>query len=188
MALNDSRVIHRSIDPTVPPSTERKKEDEAESAEQDPDRVITDSRRATTEDRLLTDDELLLLYKGTKLRSAYDAVFTKMPSEHSNTYQARVQSATRGMSEPMFTSFTHYWKVTLGKFGASPAFGPGTDAVVYPPDYIFISDPLDAAAPRPEVVGVLKTHRREDMEPGLPRQGICGSDHVSLVAEVVNGG
>jgi len=36
-----------------------------------------------------------------------------------------------------------------------------------------------------EVVGFMKVPKTEEMEPGLPQKGICGSDHVSLVADVI---
>lgn len=49
-------------------------------------------------------------------------------------------------------------------------------------DYIFILDPPSHIS---HIVGLLKPHTREDMEPGLPQKGVCGSDHVSLVSEIV---
>ena len=49
-------------------------------------------------------------------------------------------------------------------------------------DYIFILDPPSRTS---HVVGLLKPHTTQDMEPGLPQKGICGSDHVSLVSEIV---
>ncbi|KAJ7070955.1 hypothetical protein C8F01DRAFT_1108475 [Mycena amicta] len=62
--LQSSRVVHVSIDPAVPPTvTAPLKEDEEEAV--DPDRVITNARRALPSDGLLSDDELVAL-------SAYD--------------------------------------------------------------------------------------------------------------------
>ena len=48
-------------------------------------------------------------------------------------------------------------------------------------DYIFI---LDVEGSRPQILGLLAPHLRENLEPGLPQQGVCGSDHISLVAEL----
>lgn len=50
------------------------------------------------------------------------------------------------------------------------------------PDYIFILDPPSHVS---HVVGLLKPHITKDMEPGLPQKDVCGSDHVSLVSEIV---
>ena len=50
------------------------------------------------------------------------------------------------------------------------------------PDYIFVLDPPSRTS---HVVGLLKPHTTKDMEPGLPRKGVCGSDHVSLLSEIV---
>jgi len=50
------------------------------------------------------------------------------------------------------------------------------------PDYIFILDPPSRTS---HVVGLLKPHTTKDMEPGLPQKAICGSDHVSLLSEIV---
>lgn len=49
-------------------------------------------------------------------------------------------------------------------------------------DYIFILDPPDK---RSVVIGLSRPHRTEDLDPGLPRKGVCGSDHISLSAEIM---
>ena len=48
-------------------------------------------------------------------------------------------------------------------------------------DYIFVIDPPDRVS---SVVGLLKPHQTSDLDPGIPRKGISGSDHVSLAAEL----
>jgi len=48
-------------------------------------------------------------------------------------------------------------------------------------DYIFILDPPEEHS---QVLGFLATHRTADLAGGLPLKGVCGSDHVSLVAEI----
>lgn len=52
----------------------------------------------------------------------------------------------------------------------------------YSTDYIFILDPVDRQS---AVVGLLKPHSTDNLQPGIPRKGVCGSDHVSLCAELV---
>ena len=48
-------------------------------------------------------------------------------------------------------------------------------------DYIWVIDPPDR---RVAVTRLLQPHTTDNLEPGLPRKGVCGSDHVSLAAEV----
>jgi len=48
-------------------------------------------------------------------------------------------------------------------------------------DYIWVVDPPDRRA---VVTCLLQPHITDNLEPGLPRKGVCGSDHVSLAAEV----
>ncbi|KAG9042668.1 hypothetical protein FS837_010582 [Tulasnella sp. UAMH 9824] len=200
-SLEHSRVIHISLDPTVPPTPNASnvKEDEGGAAaaasttteetksatgteeksnekkgnekETDPDRIITNSRRAVPSDDLLSDEELLRLFgceEGKGLRSGYDEAQRLLSSDSKDgLFGGRVEDATVGLWEPMYTSYTFWWKLTL--------------------DYIFILDPLEPAD-KPEIVGVLKPHTKEDMDPGLPRAGVCGSDHTSLVLEFKRGG
>lgn len=43
---------------------------------------------------------------------------------------------------------------------------------------------FDQVRPQFQVMGILKTPRTTDLGTGLPLKGVCGSDHVSLVAEI----
>jgi RNA exonuclease NGL2 len=167
--LHMSRVIHITIDPTVLPTTKKADDEEGDGSEADPDRVINNSRVATSSDGLLSDLELTSLFiHGAKLRSAYDE---GQRAQRDNgtpgdlyTFGDRVPSPpTRlGAHEPMWTSYTHYWKATL--------------------DYIFF---VDTPKHSINVAGYLNPHRTTDMKSGLPQIGICGSDHVSLCAELL---
>ncbi|KAG8907569.1 hypothetical protein FRB99_003493 [Tulasnella sp. 403] len=187
-----SRVIHVSLDPTIAsdPSTSRRDNDEGGDGESnDPDRAILDARRPQASDALLSNDEIIQLFGNGKypLRSAYDEALAAVPSEIGNVFSARDPSASCGRNEPLYTSFTFYWKVTLG---GVPCFSMSITKTTLTRtiDYIFIAHPLETASPAPRVVGVLKGHRQTDMEPGLPRKGICGSDHVSLMVEIAQDG
>ncbi|KAG9000908.1 hypothetical protein FRB94_001549 [Tulasnella sp. JGI-2019a] len=187
-SLQDSRVIHLSRDPSVAATypTTGSPEDEDEGAaidintsaspgeQKDPDRVITNARPALPEDGLLSDAEMVRLYEGGKrklrLRSGYDESLAEVPGEHNNLYGVRDLTVTYGKNEPMYTSFTHFWHLTL--------------------DYIFIADPIDAEdnpQSRVSIVGVLRPHKKKDLGDGLPKRGVCGSDHVALMIEVSNG-
>jgi len=161
-----SRVVHASIDPSVAHTVAATKDDdEGEATKDDPDRVITNARNAKIGDGLLSDEELRFLFQPNgNLRSVYDEGQRFVTGEHDNVIRARIDNMAperKGSFEPMWTSYTHYWKTTL--------------------DYIFILDP---PYQRSKVVGFLKTHRTSDLAAGLPLKGVSGSDHVSLVGEI----
>lgn len=116
--LDASRVVHISIDPTVPATT-KTEPDEGEEA--DPDRVIRNSRVAKPADGLLSDSELLKLFP-CSLRSAYDegqrAARALTSSGDMVTFADRMTFPVEklGAYEPMWTSYTHFWQSTLGAF------------------------------------------------------------------------
>lgn len=117
--LEASRVIHISIDPSITPIPAALRDDEeGNTAEHDPDRVITNARIASNEDGLLSNEELHTLFNAFgPLRSVYDEAQRSVVSEHDNVVGARLSDATpvqTGFYEPMWTSYTHFWKTTLG--------------------------------------------------------------------------
>ncbi|KAI6007331.1 Endonuclease/exonuclease/phosphatase [Pisolithus albus] len=158
--LDVSRVVHVSIDPSVPESSS------AEGEEGDPDRVIRNSRVAEVPDGLLSDSEFSDLFRHP-LRSTYDeGQRMRKAAATSNdvvTFGDRMPFSTArlGANEPMWTSYTHYWKTTL--------------------DYIFF---LDSPHTHTEVIGYLQAHLTENVVQGLPQLGVCGSDHFSLCAQL----
>ncbi|KAJ7181744.1 Endonuclease/exonuclease/phosphatase [Mycena crocata] len=162
--LEISRVVHKSIDPTVSETVVgAPAEDENEAV--DPDRVITNARRAVPTDGLLSDSELASLFSSANVvRSVYDEGLRqhKVTSTDLKTFGDRVSlpATTKGFHEPEYTSYTHYWKTVL--------------------DYIFILTNRSAV-----VGGLIAPHAVKDLNPGLPQKGVSGSDHVSLCAEVV---
>ncbi|KAJ7619112.1 Endonuclease/exonuclease/phosphatase [Mycena polygramma] len=156
------RLEHVSIDPTVPPTTtEASPDDESEAV--DPDRVITNARRAVPADGLLSDSELASLFSPANIvRSAYDEGLRqhRQTTEGSRTFGDRLSLPrdTKGYHEPEYTSYTHYWKV----------------------HYIFILTDRSVT-----IGGLLSLPLVKDLVPGLPRKEICGSDHISLCAEII---
>ncbi|KAF9229386.1 Endonuclease/exonuclease/phosphatase [Gyrodon lividus] len=166
--LEISRVVHVSIDPSVPQSVMKEAGEGVGDEKADPDKVIRNSRDAKPSDGLLSDTGLCDLFRH-RLRSAYDEGQRAQRAllEHKDdvaTYGDRksLPAERSGAHEPMWTSYAHYWKTTL--------------------DYIFI---LDAPKSRTDVVGYVQPHRTEDVVPGLPQTGICGSDHFSLCVQLV---
>ncbi|KAJ3737134.1 Endonuclease/exonuclease/phosphatase [Lentinula guzmanii] len=173
--LQPSYVVHSTIDPTVAAGTIEVSKDENEEAEgADPDKVITNARAAQPADGLLSLPELKEIFAnlGPPLKSAYDSglrgYLGSLEESRSDlptrTFGDRVTipSSRRGGYEPEWSSYTFYWKLVL--------------------DYVFI---LDAPEGQSTITGVLSGHRTEDLEPGLPQLGVCGSDHIALSAEIV---
>lgn len=134
-------MVHVSIDPTLTktyepkPRVETKDEEEGESEEKDPDRVIANSRPCVPSDGLLELEELQELYRYvdrlesgdtsqtydrtsgmTPLRSLYDEFLRLQPEENVRSLKERltILEGRLGENEPMFTNYTHFWKLTLG--------------------------------------------------------------------------
>jgi len=169
-SIQASRVVHVSVDPSVPKTQPKAEEEEGEGGGGDPDRVINNSRPATADDHLLSDEELADLYAlDTKVRSAYEEGQRGYLQSQGNTEQealtcygprASIPPSRNGAYEPIWTSYTHYWKTTL--------------------DYIFF---LDALGSKANITGYVSPHHTADVEAGLPKTGVCGSDHFSLCSE-----
>ncbi|CAE6520192.1 unnamed protein product [Rhizoctonia solani] len=187
--LESSRVVHVSLDPTVPrtPRTGTDADDDDEAAgagaaprpdqkrgdgegeEEEPvvPTKIKDARVAVETDGLLTNEEMLELFSaGEKARSAYDEILERSAEstgEADNIISARDPSmkGRKGANEPMWSCFTHYWRSTL--------------------DYIFIIDPPEKEG-TVRVLDVLKSARTEVLGDGLPRLRVSPSDHVALAA------
>jgi RNA exonuclease NGL2 len=131
--LAASRVVHVTRDSTVPktPATQGTNKDDDEEGgangtikdeedkDNDKDREITNTRPAIPNDELMDDEELQRLFAiddNSTLTSAYAAGLPKVAGEADNLFGARNRSwFGKGYSEPMWTSFTHYWRLTLGK-------------------------------------------------------------------------
>jgi len=176
--LERSRVVHVSVDPSVPLSDPAATNDDdeggggggggcgAKTADPDPDRVITNARKASPADGMLSSFELAQLFAvSLRPRSLYDEgqrLLEKISGPVRRCGERLgLSSHQRGAYEPEWTSYTHYWQSVL--------------------DYIWVIDPPDRRA---SAVRLLEPHRTENLRAGLPRKGISGSDHVSLAAEV----
>ncbi|KAL0580365.1 RNA exonuclease ngl2 [Marasmius crinis-equi] len=173
--LDASYVVHTTIDPsqTDGPSPKEDEGDEADAA--DPDKVIVNARPATSEDGLLSSQELEALYTnaGPPLRSMYDLGLRLYKETRSQPTETEPKFVTfgdrvslgpdrRGFHEPQWTSYTYYWQNSI--------------------DYIFVIEPANVQS---TVVGLLSPPSTGDLKPGIPRQGVSGSDHVSLCVEIV---
>jgi len=108
----------------------------------------------------------------------YDEFLETSPSESIGTVKMRTPylQGRKGGSEPIFTSYTHFWKNTIGLL--SVACMPSAHLFA---DYIFF---LSSEGYRADVRAILRPHKTEDLGTGLPRKDICGSDHISLAVKM----
>lgn len=126
--LSRSRVVHRSIDPSIedPPHPQVLKQDEegeaaARQEEEDEDRTIKHARVANRADGLLDDEELrALCSQDRSVSSAYhDGQKTHrgtgVPGKPSFGELKGFPLTQQGFFEPGYTSYTHYWKTVLGR-------------------------------------------------------------------------
>jgi RNA exonuclease NGL2 len=183
--LARSRVVNHSIDPTVPRTTAKQETEDDDDGEvgADDENTIANTRSARPTDGLLSDQELSRLFLcGATLRSAYDEG-QRACNSPVTTFGDRVglPSSRRGFHEPEYTAYAHYWKPVLGIFHANPWLPSRTLTVLNCEDYIFVIDPPNETA---VVRGFVGPHRTEDLQPALPKTSICGSDHISLCAEL----
>jgi RNA exonuclease NGL2 len=192
-----SHVVHATVDPTIPIERNGAQVDDDEAAagqgseekgdkqngqeeSKDPDRVIVNARPARPEDGLLLPDEFTTLFREI-LRGGLMSVYDSWASfDRERTFASRgiLLPSQRGHNEPVYTSYTHYWKTTLGGCTCLLlAQQLPYDCV----DYIFVAQ---SAASKVDVIGILQPLTREELEPGIPHKGICGSDHIPLCAEL----
>jgi RNA exonuclease NGL2 len=120
--LEKSRVVHVSVDPSVPLTspTTTAEDEEGGGAQPDPDRVITNARGASPADGLLSSSELVELFAVIpRPRSLYDEgqrllerIIGSIPRCGE---RLELPSHKRGAYEPEWTSYTHYWQSVLGE-------------------------------------------------------------------------
>jgi len=116
------------------------------------------------EDGLFTVAEFEAHFKNLSANGHLQSLWDQwVPEDPSLTFSAKVpfDSGRKGGNEPIYTSFTHYWKNTI--------------------DYIFVKLPEDRML---KVLGLLQLPPEESLGLGLPRKGVCGSDHLSLRATI----
>ncbi|TKY87667.1 hypothetical protein EX895_003248 [Sporisorium graminicola] len=186
---------------------EAEEQDDEEEGEAD-DRMLKNCRAATGEDNLLSVNELLQLHdvgrprpgsvpsqpeaspqqvqaaSATHLGSAYGLHYGSVqdPSEQGNFFGSSARGRERwddaawtpetpnchtgDSTEPMWTIFSSLFSLTL--------------------DYIFMLPKANPSVSEqyPTVTRLLRTHRTETLQPGVPRKGVCASDHIAIGAEI----
>lgn len=173
--LVDSRVVHKSIDPEVPATALAAADDD----DNDPDKIITNARSAIDADGLLANDELVTLFSNSSpCRSAYSEALAQLPTIRNYSDRVPTMSSLSGRTEPEWSCYAHFWKTVLGR---SRLYCSLQGLTWVRPDYIFI---IDAEDQHLVVAGILSPHQTKDLQPALPQTGICGSDHISICAEL----
>lgn len=210
-ALPDSQEGEEKGEDDEVEGEEEEAEEEGEGEGEADDRMLKNCRAATPKDALLSMEELLQLhdvsrprpasnpiqapsshtdhqraFQASHLGSAYGLHYGHMsePSEDGNYFGSPERgrerwddadwtegtpNCHRGEStEPMWTIFSSLFSLTL--------------------DYIFMlpKAAADDKGPKiyPRVTRLLRTHRTETLQPGVPRKGVCASDHIAIGAEI----
>ncbi|PWN53700.1 Endonuclease/exonuclease/phosphatase [Violaceomyces palustris] len=134
------------------------------------------------------------------LQSAYGARYgdVKDPEESQNFFGSKSRGRERyddpdwnpetpnvhtgDSKEPMWTIFSSLFSLTLDYIFLLPqAVGPSTNSKEAAP----ASKNGGAAITYPEITSLLRTHGTEVLRPGIPRKGVCASDHIAIAAEIV---
>ncbi|GAA6013380.1 hypothetical protein JCM11491_006372 [Sporobolomyces phaffii] len=207
--FNHSSCVHHSVDkfydpsyePPTPAEPEAKEGDEqpAGSDEEDPDKVIKNTRPARPEDGLADIDQIKRLYgyqegRGSGLRSAYGENYGLIEGEQDKWYCARGPEVQNGNDpKPRLTaaeieerSRGATWDERVARGDFEPIYTNFTPLWRCTLDFVFLLPPLPSSARHPSVrfTSLLKMHDEETMGPGLPRKGIEPSDHVAIATVV----
>lgn len=192
---------------------EKGAEEDEEEDEAD-DRMLKNCRVATAEDALLSMDELLQLHDvarprpgsipaqvtsntaptqvalSSHLGSVYGLHYgsVKDPSEQGNFFGSPTRGRERwddtewtpdtpnchtgDSTEPMWTIFSSLFSLTLDYIFMLPKDKQGVQAS---------PAPMEAY---PTVTRLLRTHPTDTLQPGVPRKGVCASDHIAIGAEI----
>lgn len=116
-----SYVVHVSVDPTIPTENDRSEngaeETDGNKESIDPDREIVNARMARPDDGLLLPEEFTKLFRGllgANLKSAYDS-WSIFGADRVFGSHGILPTNRHGRNEPIYTSYTYYWKTTLGR-------------------------------------------------------------------------
>ncbi|WWD17612.1 hypothetical protein CI109_102053 [Kwoniella shandongensis] len=145
----------------------KEKDDDEEELPDSNEKSIANTRTPEERDGMLTADELISLARQALpeegARSAYGS--TSWSNEESFGQRAGFANVVdaEGGGEPAYTCFTPLFRLTL--------------------DYLLILPPVDGGL-RAEVTGLLAPPRIEQLGKGLPRKGICASDHLAVGCEI----
>ncbi|WRT64419.1 uncharacterized protein IL334_001351 [Kwoniella shivajii] len=185
--ITSSRLVHDSVVKVAPlsapseipsttatgsntPITKDEEEGEGELPVSN-EKSIANTRSPSTSDGILPVDQLvrgmreLLPLGGTQ--SAYGS--TRWGSNNKESFGNRggfdsiEDENVNGKEEPAYTCFTPLFRLTL--------------------DYLLLLPPLDDS-PQGEITALYTPPKIEELGEGLPRKGICASDHLAMGCEI----
>lgn len=169
---------------------EEEAEEKAGQEEEDPT-MPKNSRKAIDSDGLLTADQLQeiarKLFGQVGAQSGYGSSgWATNPSLKDLAYGGRGGESSTGSQEPNWSSFTPLWRLTLGEYKTLNAcLLVLTRVRLFVPDYILRPPSTSNTTPAEKHLPhkILLPHKTQDMEPGLPKKGVCASDHTLIGAE-----
>lgn len=179
------------------------------------ERSIANTRPPKTADGIIEVDEMVRLMREVLPGGARSALGSIPQRPATSSAEAEVAEAetfgtrggldglseSHGRDEPAYTCFTPLFKLTLGKFtlsthmdGVRPTRNQCRTASELAIDYIFILSPLESrnidtrpasSMPDVSVIEHLRQARISELGNGLPRKGICASDHLAVGCGIV---
>ncbi|KAK8866182.1 hypothetical protein IAR55_001333 [Kwoniella newhampshirensis] len=160
--------------PNAVAATESKvKDDDEDELPDSNEKSIANTRAPEEKDGMSTAEQLVALVQqllpNEGARSAYGSTSWSGGSTDTNMESFSRRGGfvpgldAEGGGEPAYTCFTPLFRLTL--------------------DYLLILPPVDGGA-RASVTGLLAPPRTEQLGEGLPRKGICASDHLAMGCEI----
>jgi len=210
----DSRFVHKSLDklyslefdtvsavpsnsgtgtatPVVNEKEDGEGEGEAEGEGELPDndeRSVAGTRDEQPSDGIATMEDLVRMakemlpdtgcqsaYEAGKWTSAAGATFNERDG-FKRSFTGRVPDGMKGHAEPAYTCYTPLFKLTLGE---SSYRHQSIDHQLTFADYLLV-----LPAPNVQITQVLRPGTAEELGDGLPRKGICASDHIAVGCEI----
>ncbi|WVR06125.1 hypothetical protein IAU60_003155 [Kwoniella sp. DSM 27419] len=179
--IDQSRVIHDSVAKIVPaqgvepaPSASgtgtntpsKDEEDDEHEGEDKAEGQLPNTRQPGTADGILPAIEMIRLMREVLTEGATSAYGSNW---NGDSFVGRgghdgLDRAVAGESEPAYTCFTPLFKLTL--------------------DYLLLLPQPQPASPTARITSLLRTPTAEQLGEGLPRKGICASDHLAVGCEV----
>jgi RNA exonuclease NGL2 len=209
--VKSSAVVHKSVDDArererVENAQEGEEEgDEEEEAEEEgekgeDDQMIKNCRHALPEDGLLSFQELVQLHDlslpaplsssseqgdgkdlighqvEAGLVSAYGSCFGSLEESQEENFFGSSQRGRERFDDPNWTADTPNPHLGTCK---EPMWTLHSSIFALTLDYIFLFPPS-----HPTITALLPTHTTSVLEPGVPRRGVCASDHIAIGAEL----
>ncbi|GAA6059364.1 hypothetical protein JCM10212_003262 [Sporobolomyces blumeae] len=202
--FSHSTCVHHTVDkfydpsfePPSPAQPEAKEGETQGDEENDPDKVIKNTRPSRPEDGLADIERIKALYGykegGSGLRSAYGETHGLVESEESKWYCRRNPEVQNGAEAKVVPTEEEQrerargsWEERVLRGDFEPIYTNYTPLWRCTLDYILLLPPLPSTShPSAAFTSLLKLHDEATMGAGLPRKNVEPSDHVAVAAVV----